>query len=197
MAKRTYNATVQAEVAALTRQRIMEATLHLYDSSWMDQITLQQIAERAGVTVQTILRHFTSKEGLELAISVAMGKEVVREREKVIAGDLEGIITYLVQHYESVGDRMIRLLAQESRYRPLQKFMEEGRVIHRDWIGRVFAPYLSNKKQREQLVPQLVAVCDVYLWKLFRRDMGMNVNQYRDAVRDMISVLLSHKGGSK
>lgn len=195
MVKRAYRGTIQAEVAALTRQRIMEAVLHLYDSSWMDQITLQQIAERAGVTVQTVLRHFGSKEGIEEAISLAVSQEVVRERDEVGVGDVPGIIAYLVQHYEGIGDRMIRLLAQEDRYAPLKKFMEDGRIIHREWVGRVFAPYCSTKRQRERLVPQLVAVCDVYVWKLLRRDMGLSVEDYSRTLKDMIGAIIP-KGGS-
>lgn len=191
--KRTYRGTVQAEVAELTRKRIIEAMLDLSEKSWMDQITLQDIAERAGVTVQTILRHYASKEGLVLAVSYSVGSVVVSERDAVEVGNVEGATEYLVGHYESMGDRVLHLLAQEKRYPPLGELMESGRKIHREWVGRVFAPYMATKRERERLIPQLTAVCDVYIWKLLRRDMGKTAEEYRTALQDLIWAIIKYK----
>ena len=44
--KRAYRGTVQAEVAALTRQRILDAALALAADEWLDRLTLDQIAAR-------------------------------------------------------------------------------------------------------------------------------------------------------
>ena len=38
--KRAYRGTVQAEVAALTRQRILDAALALAADEWLDRLTL-------------------------------------------------------------------------------------------------------------------------------------------------------------
>jgi len=197
MPKRPYRGTTQAEVAALSRRRIIDAALELYITSWMDEVTLQQIAERAGVTVQTVLRHFGSKSGLEDAIWASIVADTNRDRIEVATGDIPGAVEYLIQHYESIGDYNIRFLSQEQRYPSLQTFMEAGRTFHRQWVGRVFAPYLPTEQARERFVPQLVAVCDVYVWKLLRRDMGMTVDQYRDRLLDMIDAIITHSGGSR
>lgn len=195
MSKRAYRGTAQAEVAALTRQRIIEAALSLFAAEWFEQVTLQRVAEQAGVTVQTILRHFTSKEGLLSAVAAAVRETTVSERDDVPAGDIAAAAGYLVQHYEGIGDRIMRLLAQEDRYPPLRALMDEGRAIHRAWVARVFAPFLPTAADRERLVPQLTAVCDVYVWKLLRRDMGQSVEQYRVALHEMIAALLHAHGG--
>lgn len=195
MTKRAYRGTAQAEVAALTRQRIIEAALSLFEGEWFEQVTLQRVAEQAGVTVQTILRHFASKEGLLFAVAAVVRETTVSERADVPTGDIEAAITYLVQHYESVGDRMIRLLAQEERYPPLKELMNEGRAIHREWVTRVFSPCTPTPAERERLVPQLTAVCDVYVWKLLRRDNGLSVDQYRTTLHEMITAILPLHGG--
>ncbi|MFD1732876.1 TetR/AcrR family transcriptional regulator [Deinococcus malanensis] len=62
--RRSYRGTAQAGIAARTRELILEAMLTLAAERWLDQITLDQVASRAGVTVQTVLRHFESKEQL-------------------------------------------------------------------------------------------------------------------------------------
>ena len=50
----------RAEAAAATRGRIVRAVLELHVERFHDQITLDAIADRAGVTVQTVLRQFGS-----------------------------------------------------------------------------------------------------------------------------------------
>jgi AcrR family transcriptional regulator len=195
MAKRAYRGTVQAEVAALTRRRIMDAALRLFEAEWFDEVTLQRIAAEAGVTVQTILRHFASREGLLFAVAAVVREMTIGERDGVPAGSMERAIAYLNEHYESAGDRMIRLLAQEERYPPLKELLEEGRRIHRAWVGRVFGPLMPASAREEILIPQLVAICDVYVWKLLRRDMGLSAEQYRAALRSMLSAVLTSRGG--
>jgi AcrR family transcriptional regulator len=194
MAKRAYRGTVQAEVAALTRQRILDAALHCFESDWIEQVTLQQIAADAGVTVQTILRHFNSKTGLLFAVADGVRAATVSERDEVPAGAITAAVDYLVRHYEAVGDRMIRLLAQEERYAPLHDLLEDARSIHRAWTARVFAPYLPTEDSRERLIPQLVATCDVYVWKLLRRDMGLSVARYQATLHAMLNALLPASG---
>lgn len=195
MSKRAYRGTAQAEVAALTRQRIIEAALHLFEAEWFEQVSLQRVAERASVTVQTILRHFASKEGLLFAVAAVVRETTLSERADVSTGDIEAGVAYLVEHYERVGDRMIRLLAQEERYPPLKELMNEGRAIHHAWVTRVFSPAMPTPAERERLVPQLIAVCDVYVWKLLRRDGGLSVEQYRAALHDMVTAILPVHGG--
>jgi AcrR family transcriptional regulator len=190
MTKRAYRGTAQAEVAALTHQRIIDTALRLFEAEWFEQVTLQRVAEQAGVTVQTILRHFASKEGLLFAVAAVVREATVRERADVPTGEIEEAIAYLVQHYERVGDRMIRLLAQEDRHPPLKSLMNEGRAIHREWVTRVFSPYTSTPSERERLVPQLTAICDVYVWKLLRHDLGLSVDQYQATLHDLITAVL-------
>jgi hypothetical protein len=59
----------------------------------------------------------------------------LRERTDVPTGEIEAAIAYL-QHYECVGDRMLRLLAQEDRHPSLKSLMNEGRAIHRERITK-------------------------------------------------------------
>jgi AcrR family transcriptional regulator len=191
--KRKYRNTAQAEVAALTRQRIIDAALALFAEEWIDEVTLDQVAERAGVTVQTILRHFGSKEGLGAYVGRAANEAVIKQRADVAPGDMEGAVDNLVEHYEAAGDRVIRMLAQEERYPQLQEFLQEGRIGHREWVRRLFAPYLDRHEpdRQDRLVAQLVVACDVYVWKLLRRDMGFSIDKYRATLLEMITALVT------
>jgi AcrR family transcriptional regulator len=190
MTKRTYRGTIQAEVAALTRQRIILSTLRLVEEEWIEDVTLQRIAKDAGVTVQTILRHFGDKEGLLRAGAEVVKQGTILERDVVPVGDLDAIVDYLVNHYEEVGDRMMRLTVQEERYKPLHDVLEMARVIHREWVSRVFSPWLASRSDGKEMAAQFVAITDLYMWKLLRRDMALEVEDYRRALHSMLRALL-------
>jgi hypothetical protein len=67
----------------------------------------------------------------------------------------------------------------------------EGRVAHREWCARVFAPYLAPLRgaDRTRRLAQLVAVCDVYTWKLLRRDAGLSQRQVVTALVELLEPL--------
>jgi AcrR family transcriptional regulator len=192
MAKRQYRNTVQAEIATLTRERIINAALVLVEEQWIDQVTLEMVAEHAQVTVQTIFRHFGSKDGLIAAAGRAANDRAIVQRDEAVAGDIASAIKNLSDHYEVVGDRVIRLMAQEERYPQLHALLREGRVKHQGWVERVFAPYLSQRTgdDRTRLLAELMLLGDVYTWKLLRRDMGLDEEQYRIALDELLNKLL-------
>lgn len=192
MAKRQYRNTVQAEIATLTRERIMSAALALLSNHWIDQITLEMVAEHAQVTVQTILRHFGSKESLLVAAGRVANERAVDSRAEVAVDDLAGAVHNLSVHYEAVGDRVFRLLAQEESYPQLKTLLQEGRMTHREWVERVFAPHLRQHVNDDQrrLLAQLITLCDVYTWKLLRRDAELSEEQYELALYELLSALL-------
>ncbi|HEX6339374.1 MAG TPA: TetR family transcriptional regulator, partial [Jiangellaceae bacterium] len=57
-AKRPYRMRARAASTAETGERILRAVLDLHLERFHDQITLEDVADRAGVTVQTVLRRF-------------------------------------------------------------------------------------------------------------------------------------------
>ena len=61
---RRYVQAARAEAAADTARRILEAFLARLMTQWFDQITLDRVADDAGVTVQTVVRRFGGKDGV-------------------------------------------------------------------------------------------------------------------------------------
>ena len=79
MKARPYVQSRRAEAAADTASRILDATAELFLECG-DAPTLEAIAQRADVAVQTILRRFGSKEGLQAAAFTAFRQRVVDQR---------------------------------------------------------------------------------------------------------------------
>lgn len=153
-------------------------------------ISLDEVARRAGVTVQTVIRRFGGREGL-LAAAAERESDRVREEREVPPGDVEGAVRVLVEHYERTGDRVLRMLAEETRSTALRGIADRGRRMHRDWCQEVFGPALAGSAgDRERRLAQLVAVCDVYTWMLLRRQSGLSRRQTELALRELIEPLV-------
>lgn len=181
----------RAEAAEETRVRILDAVIGLHMERYHDQVSLEDVAGRAGVTVQTVLRRFGNKERLIEAASEEVRGRVASQRNEAPVGDVAGAVGNLVDHYEEWGEGVLRLLAQEERVPAFRKATDAGRVLHHEWVERTFAPLLATREgeARRRLLAQLVAVCDVYVWKILSRDLGLSRGQTELALGEMISAL--------
>jgi AcrR family transcriptional regulator len=172
---RAYSMATRGEKAAATRARILEVTQTLFVDPASD-LTLEQVATAAGVTVQTVLRAFGTKEKLLLA---AIG--TFRGDDAAVFADppesIKAAVQQIYDDYEEIGDRVIRMLAEEHRVSGFAEVAAEGRTRHRVWIEFAFARQLATvpRRQRSQAVAALVVATDVYVWKLLRRDLHMDL----------------------
>ena len=170
---RAYSMALRGQQAAATRDRILDTTQRLFaDPS--SSLTLEQIAAESGVSVQTVLRAFGSKHDLLLAAIGTLRATEEREIEHPPATTTEAV-TRLFDDYEVIGDRVIRMLAEEHRVPGFAEVAAEGRTRHRAWVNAAFAAQLRNYRgrQRTEVVTALVAATDIYLWQLLRRDLGL------------------------
>jgi AcrR family transcriptional regulator len=189
--RRAYRMTARAESAHATGERILDAAEELFWAGPVGGISLDAVAERAGVTVQTVLRRYESKDGLVAAAAARAADRVRRQRDEAPVGDVAGAVANLLDHYEALGDRALRLLAEEDSGPTMREIVHTGRGVHRDWVHRTFAPQLAplRGEKRARRSAQLVAVTDVYMWKLLRRDAKLSRPQAERAIRELIEGL--------
>jgi AcrR family transcriptional regulator len=161
-----------------------------------DQVSLADVAARAGVGVQTLIRRFPTKEALVEGVGDQVRAGVVAQRSQAPVGDVPGAVANVVEHYETTADMALLLLMQEDRVDAFRRMADEGRRVHREWTARVFGPQLEplSGPDRELRLAQLVAICDVYTWKLLRRDQGLSRAKVERALVQMINGL---EGGSR
>jgi AcrR family transcriptional regulator len=183
----------RAESAAATGERILDAALELFWELPAEQISLDQVARRAEVSVQTVIRRFGGKESLLAAAAERMAERVRSQRDEAPAGDLAGDVRVLVDHYEELGTRVLKLLAEEGSAPRLGEIADGGRALHRQWCERVFAAALERRRgvERRRRLAQLFTVCDVYTWKLLRLDSGLSRRQTELALVEMLEPLVA------
>jgi AcrR family transcriptional regulator len=182
---RTYTMTARAEAVEDTRSRIVHAVIDLAGERLFPEITLEAVAERAGVSVKTVLRRFGSREGLfRVAMDLAMADALAERRAPT--GDVDAAVRTVVDHYERRGGTALLMLAQEDRDPVARKATDGGKAIHRAWVRDAFAPATDD----EALLDLLVVATDVYTWKLLRRDRGRSRAVTEERMRVLVRSLL-------
>lgn len=182
---------VRADAAEETRRRILAAAVDLLAARLRSDVHLDEVARRAGVSVQTVLRAYGSRSALlDRALEGAL-REIAEELDRAGPGDIEGSVSAWFDHYERVGDLVVRNLADESDP-AAAGIVTIGRARHRRRVERQFGPQLARvpDAERQQVVDGLVCVCDVYAWKLLRRDMGRSRRQAEATMTRMARALL-------
>lgn len=175
---RTYRQTKRAAAKHDTADKIVWALHGLMRKRWLEDISLNDIANGSGVSVQTILRHFGSKEGLVASLGTSL-VPIFTPRVEADALSIERALRIVFKVYEKEGDAIVRSLAQEERHPALKELLNQGRVAHRQWIDVLFAPYLAvmSGKRREEALDALTIITDVGTWKRLRRDNGLTVHR--------------------
>jgi AcrR family transcriptional regulator len=186
--KRRYAMTTRAAKAEATKARIRVSAMELYCERPIEDFTLEQVAERAGVAVRTILRAYTSKDELIYAALEEMAASGVFLKPTQ-PGDVKGAVAAFFDIYETVGDLVIHRLSDERRRPGLKPSLDQGRKNHRDGVKVIFAPQLEQRHgaARTQLFNILIVITDVYVWKLLRRDMGLSRSAAEATVCRMIN----------
>lgn len=190
--RRPYRQIARAEAADDTARRIAVAFAECIHERWIEDVTLEDVAARAGVTVRTIIRRFGSKEGLLASHSEYLAAQI-RADMNITPGDIEGALDRGLTFYERMGDGIIRNLAQEQRHPVLKPMLNLGRAEHRDVLAAFYAPWLDPlpAKERLRVLDQLVIATDIYAWQILRRDTGRSLSETRAVMLALIRAILT------
>jgi AcrR family transcriptional regulator len=105
---RTYTKVARAEAEEQTRAALIAAADEAFLSGPWERASLESRGQSAGVTKQTLLRHFGSKDGLlEQTLRLAVA-EVEHQRFSAPTDDILGAVDNLLDHYEDRGGRAMR-----------------------------------------------------------------------------------------
>ena len=172
--KRRYAMAARAAKAEATKARIRVSAVELYCQRPIEDFTLEEVADRAGVAVRTVLRAYPSKDELVYAAldEMAAGGVYLKPTPP---GDIKAGVSAFFDIYETVGDLVLQRLSDERRRPALKPSLDQGRENHRDGVKVIFAPQLEQRRgaARAELFNMLVVMTDVNVWKLLRRDMAL------------------------
>lgn len=191
-ASRSYRMGKRADDVERTRGQIIRAARGQFLTRPYGAVTIAAVASDAGVSQQTLLNHFGSKERLLLAVTEVLAPELLELRGAVRPGDAEGAVRGLMRQYEQFGDANIRIVSEAGAFPELAATVAAGRADHSQWLAQVFGANLpEDHVQRERALAALYAVTDVGTWKLLRRDLAKSRGETAAILQSMIRAVLS------
>ncbi|MGO4445225.1 TetR/AcrR family transcriptional regulator [Mycobacterium sp. 2YAF39] len=191
MKARKYDMRARQLAKDATRDAIIDAAISAFEAERTYSITLPAVAERADVTVKTVLRHFGTRDSLIDTAWQRLFDNIRAEREPP-PDDPTSALNLLIAHYERRGTMVLATLAQEDKDSRAQRMNSAGRLGHRAWVEKVFDTRLPEQPaERTRLVDVLVVATDVYTWKLLRHDRGLSVGDVSDRMLLMAEALLT------
>lgn len=192
MAARPYRQVARESAVRDTEQQIVDALVTLMETRWFDEVTLDEIAAAAGTTRQTVIRRFGNKAGVLSAMAARQDSAIRAQRWQARPADVSGIIAVLMADYERSGDLVVRTLNQEDRIPEFGAVLEQGRRGHREWIEDMFRPWLERcaGARRDDLLAELLATTDVWVWHLMRRRQGHTAERTARLMTEIVERLL-------
>lgn len=201
---RVYKSLLRQRQAGDTRRRIVEATRKLLKSEGYDGMTIDAIAQRAGVSAQTVYAIFKSKTGILIALldQSTFGPdydEVVRQalsasdpetrlrRAASVARQVRGAQSAAFDLMRGAGVVAPELAKLEQQRERLRYEKEEGMIVFLRDAGAL-RPGLGYKASRD--IFWTLTGGDVY--RMLVRERGWSPQKYQDWLADtLVHSLLS------
>ena len=188
---RGYVKVARAEAEQQTRAALLDAADEAFLSGPWEHASLEAIARAAGVTKQTLLRQFGSKDRLLEQVLLRAVDEVEKQRMSVPTTDVAGAVDNLLEHYEIRGGRAMRS-SNLDMDGSLADLGRRARQFHYDWVELAFGAWLTavGPSERRRVRAALIAVCDVQAWWLLTHDLELSRAEVRATLILTINRLL-------
>jgi AcrR family transcriptional regulator len=189
--RRDYVKVARAEGEAQTRGALLDAADEAFLAGPWERVSLEGVARAAGVSKQTLLRHFGSKDGLLMQLVGRATDEVEEQRLSVPREDIAGAVENLLEHYEIRGGRAMRS-SNLDMDGALAELGRRAREFHYEWVDLAFDSWLTaaTPSERRRLRAALIAVCDVHSWWILTHDLELSRAEVRATLIMTITGLL-------
>jgi AcrR family transcriptional regulator len=204
--KRSYKSLVRQRQAGDTRRRIVEATRQLLQREGYAGMTIEAIAQRAGVSVPSVYAIFKSKTGILIALldQATFGpdyEEVVRQASSAsdpetrlrlaggVARQIRGAQSATFDLLRGAGVVAPELAKLQQQRERLRYEKEEGMITFLRDSGKL-RPGLSHKTARD--VFWMLTGGDVY--RMLVRERGWSPQEYEDWLADTLMYCLLGPG---
>lgn len=186
-----YRMRARADAVEATRSRLIQSALKAFSARLYDDVTIASVARDAGVSHQTLLNHFGSKDGLYSAAVEFAAERIGQTRASAIPGDVDSIVAALMDQYEEHGDGNARAAALDERIPAVASMLVRARTYHQEWLAEMFSAHLAaTGVRRRETLAALHSATDVYTWKLLRRDLGLSRRATSDTMTWTVTALL-------
>jgi AcrR family transcriptional regulator len=181
-----------------TRQRIVEATVALHGTVGPAETTIAAIAERAGVTRQTVYRHFPDEDALfatcsshwlsrQTPTNPALWAQIDDPIERTRAG-----LTDLYRFYRA-GEAMLTKVYRDKLRLPASR-QAELENQDRQLLNLFLAGYSPAASRLDHLKPVIGHAISFWTWRSLCLDFGLTNADAVELMVGLVGVVLASQG---
>ena len=189
--KRTYRLASRAKARDARRKRILEAAYEAFGARRYEEVTLAEVAARAGTSQRTVYRLFGTKKRLLSSWLREVAPDIGPPPDPSVRNDTFAFVHVMVDFYERRGPAILNMLAQEHSVPALRPLLDWGRDKYDEGIqqglGHLLKGYRGAARKRRHM--QLVVICDVYTWSLLRQGRKLSQPEVERVLVEMLSLL--------
>jgi AcrR family transcriptional regulator len=190
-AKRPYDTTKRDAAKAGTRDRIVRALVRVILEDGVHAFTMQRVADRAGIALRTVYRHFDSREQLLEGLSDHLDREVAAAGFHIPTNvqELQAACEPMYRHFDAIkGPMAASVLASiATGYRTKSQLQ---RMAYFEAMLADAYPALSERELREATAI-LGALGSSRTWYGLTREMGLTAEEGGRAVAWAARTLLA------
>ena len=175
-----------------SRGRIVEAMVALTQAGHIP-VSAEMVAERAGVGLRTVFRHFSDMDSLYREMSLTIETQFIQGLSEPLTGDtwqerLRELIGRRITNFETVTPFKRAEAAYRHRSRFLQSDVQRMNTWLRDALIRVLPEAICNDSSRFEVLDLLLSFES---WDRLRRDQALSPEQARKALERAVDTLLA------
>jgi AcrR family transcriptional regulator len=189
--KRTYRLAARAEARDERRRRILEAAYEVFGARRYDDVTLAEVAARAGTSERTVYRLFGTKKRLLSSWLREVAPGIGPPPDPSVRNDSRAFVRIMVEFYEQRGASLLNMLAQEEAVPALRPLLDWGRKRYDEGIERGLGHLLHGLRgaARKRRHMALVVICDVQTWSLLRHGRSLPQAEVVRVLEGMLAML--------
>lgn len=212
---RAYRQAARARARDERRWRILQAAWDLFAERRYDEISVAEVAARAGVSERTVYRLTGPKERLldswerdaaaeravwergedpsrPWALRIGWQRWLDEERRPLPAGDVAVFVDGTLRFHDQWGDALMNLRRQVDDVAQFAAFLDYSRRRHRDNVDHLLGPLIDAlpRSVRQMRREGLYAVSDFPMWHSLRREARLEPARTQQVLLDLVTCLL-------
>jgi AcrR family transcriptional regulator len=183
MTPRKYALGKRAEAVEETRRKIIDATFELHGTKGIVATSMQDVADRADVSLRTVYNHFPTIDDLVGGCGAKVMSVLAPPTPDTFAGlqtfdaRVKRLVGELFAMYERAPEMIEVARCEQAEVPRLKEFVSYLAASHKDLVSEALRPF----KPRSQVAAETTALTDFYVWKAFT-DQAITTRQAADLI---------------
>lgn len=189
---RTYHSPLRQRQAQQTRDLILEALTEFVAESGPDELSMQLVADRAGVNKRTLYRHFPDRAAMVNALTEQLADEVDHRPEQALASidDLPELVASAFAQFETTATKIRAVTLLDSDPRRRSADVKDRSERWRQLLAEEL-PALTER-QHHQLAAVLRVVGSSHSWLRLRDEFELTSTEAAEIAEVAVEAILEH-----